>query len=520
MNNHSSLSQPRPLARFTQSRIAAGLLPVLVLLLSIVSSHAGSATWKLNPISGDWNTAANWTPATVPNGPADTATFATSNQTNLSFTDPAEVNGIIFNAGASVFTIRPQYLEISGAGITNNSGISESFVNDVYLSQVGFLVGSRITFLNNATAGSLTNFINNPGAIPNTNPSAVLFQGNSTAGSAVLTNNGSTVSDGSGGGIVFFSDSSTASDATIINNGGTGSALGGTTEFFDLSTADAATVIANGALSGPFGGQIFFSGDTTGGTARIEVFDNANLDIIDHNPPGVTIGSLEGSGAVFLGANNLTVGSNGLSVTFSGIIQNGIGFNGGSFTKIGSGKLTLSGANTYTGGTTINAGTLFVTNGRGSGTGSGPVQVNAGKLGGTGRISGSVIVGDGSGPEAFLTPGTANALPATLTIQKKLTFRADGTDHFGYKSSNATADKLVARGVTIGSGALLFFGPIDTGTLPLGTVFTAISNTAATPIAGTFANLADGATITVDSNTFQANYEGGDGNDLTLTVVP
>ena len=34
------------------------------------------------------------------------------------------------------------------------------------------------------------------------------------------------------------------------------------------------------------------------------------------------------------------------------------------------------------------------------------------------------------------------------------------------------------------------------------------------------ANLPDGATITSGNNTFQANYEGGNGNDLTLTVVP
>jgi len=45
-----------------------------------------------------------------------------------------------------------------------------------------------------------------------------------------------------------------------------------------------------------------------------------------------------------------------------------------------------------------------------------------------------------------------------------------------------------------------------------------ISNTSATPIAGTFANLPDGAILTVNGNNFQANYEGGD--DLTLTVVP
>lgn len=45
------------------------------------------------------------------------------------------------------------------------------------------------------------------------------------------------------------------------------------------------------------------------------------------------------------------------------------------------------------------------------------------------------------------------------------------------------------------------------------------SGTAATPISGVFANLADGSTITAGSNTLQVSYEGGDGNDLTLTVV-
>jgi hypothetical protein len=58
-----------------------------------------------------------------------------------------------------------------------------------------------------------------------------------------------------------------------------------------------------------------------------------------------------------------------------------------------------------------------------------------------------------------------------------------------------------------------------TTTLTAGTVFTLINNTATTPIAGTFSNLADGATVTIGSNNFQASYSGGDGNDLTLTVV-
>jgi hypothetical protein len=54
--------------------------------------------------------------------------------------------------------------------------------------------------------------------------------------------------------------------------------------------------------------------------------------------------------------------------------------------------------------------------------------------------------------------------------------------------------------------------------LATGTVFTVISNTAAIPGVGTFSNLPDGATITIGDNTFEADYEGGDGNDLTLTV--
>ena len=45
--------------------------------------YAGSATWNLNPPSGEWNTAANWTPATVPDGPSDVATLGLSNQTSV-----------------------------------------------------------------------------------------------------------------------------------------------------------------------------------------------------------------------------------------------------------------------------------------------------------------------------------------------------------------------------------------------------------------------------------------------------
>ena len=67
----------------------------------------------------------------------------------------------------------------------------------------------------------------------------------------------------------------------------------------------------------------------------MKVFDNGYLDISGHQS-GVTIGSIEGSGNVFLGANNLTVGTNNINTSFSGVISGS-----GSLAKVGSGVLTL-----------------------------------------------------------------------------------------------------------------------------------------------------------------------------------
>jgi len=48
----------------------------------------------------------------------------------------------------------------------------------------------------------------------------------------------------------------------------------------------------------------------------VELFGDGDLDISYHYAPGITIGSIEGSGVVFLGANNLSVGSRNLSTNF------------------------------------------------------------------------------------------------------------------------------------------------------------------------------------------------------------
>ena len=517
--------QPNPtwaLSRIIKATFTPGLLSALVLLFSFQASRAGSATWNLNPTSGDWNTATNWTPAIVPNGPADTATFGVSNITGVGafdFFSAVEVNGIVFDPGASAYTITNySSMTISGAGITNNSGSLQNFAS-------GFVYYGYISFSNNATAGSLTAFFNPGGSCDLGGPGGMSFFGSSSAGSGTITNDGTGCSENYGASTYFF-DMSTAANATIINNpdfiGCTYffPPCGGSTFFEGTSTAGNATLIAN-----DFGAFIFFDGDSTGGTARVEVFGSGEfggvLDISGHNPPGVIVGSIEGTGAVSLGANNLVAGSNNQSTAFSGVLQDGGLFGGsgpGSLTKIGRGTLILTGANTYIGGTTIEEGQLLVDNTTGSGLGSGSVQVNAGRLGGDGTIAGSVTLGTGTGAGATLAPGSRCDDLGTITIQGTLTFNSDSRYNCGLKTrQHAVVDTVVANGVTINGGQFVIAAH-SSSALPSGTVLTVIDNTAATPIAGTFANLADGSIFTIGNNTYQVSYEGNDGNDLTFTV--
>jgi autotransporter-associated beta strand protein len=267
------------------------------------------------------------------------------------------------------------------------------------------------------------------------------------------------------------------------------------------------------------GGLIQFVDTSGGGRARVEVFGNGSLDISGHAAPGMTVGSIEGNGRVFLGSRKLTVGANNQNTNFSGSIKDG-GANGGiggSLAKTGTGELVLARGNTYTGGTILTRGHLTVNNTGGSGTGNGSVQVNGGFLSGAGIISGAVNVGNGVAIGAILLPGTAGT-PRSLTINNSLTFNPLSTYECVLDRTTPTVGKVNALGVIIHSGVTFEFVDRTTGILTPGAVFTAINNISANPIAGTFANLADGTTFSSGGNTFKANYHGGTGNDLVLTV--
>src|SRR3954454_15280952 len=94
---------------------------------------AGSATWNFDPISSDWNAAANWTPTTVPNDKTDVATFGGSNTNAISLSVQTRIDSIVFDSNASAFTINTvtHNLSFFGPGVINNSANKQNFTTGV-----------------------------------------------------------------------------------------------------------------------------------------------------------------------------------------------------------------------------------------------------------------------------------------------------------------------------------------------------------------------------------------------------
>ncbi|HYR57165.1 MAG TPA: autotransporter-associated beta strand repeat-containing protein, partial [Chthoniobacteraceae bacterium] len=299
---------------------------------------------------------------------------------------------------------------------------------------------------------------------------------------------------------------------------------------------------ANALPSGAGKGNVNIAGNnfgsTTGGTApgtipAPGVLDMGGFDQAINGLNSTTGGFVTNTPSTAANTTNtLHVGNNNASSSFDGVIQDGYAvaansstispsfFNGGiNLHKVGSGTLTLNGANTFSGTTVVDAGKLVVGGGV-SGSLNGVVNVNAGTLGGSGSTTGGVTIGNGTGgSDAFIAPGNSTG---TFTTTFSLSLLSDATYQFELNSTTALADKIVANGVSLNSSALFSF--TDLGSAVLATngsvVFTIIDNTSGSAISGQFANLPNGVRFTSNGNTYLPSYAGGTGNDLTLTVVP
>jgi autotransporter-associated beta strand protein len=518
------------------------LLSCLILSFSASITLGDSGTWVSDPANNDWNTAANWSSNTVPDGGFDTATFGFSNATDVSLSLIVNLAGITFNSDAGPYTITSPpgtFLTIESVGLNNESSATQTFrattapdgtsggfqffvtagTNTVFINDARAIVGGssgNLQFVANASAGSAT-IVNRGGIVSGAGGGETYFFNQTNGGTATIINEAGLVSGAIGGLTWLLEDVATAGSSSITAGGATVSgAFGGITRFDRPSTAGNATLLATAGSNGGAGGVIEFLSGSKGGSARIELFGNGTMDMSTRDGD-LSTGSIEGDGVVlFGGGNNLKLGNNNLETIFGGFIEGS-----GSLTKIGTGTFTLTAANTYTGATTVSGGAVLLNNTTGSATGIGPVKVSLGILGGNGIIGGPVTIGTGSGAGAILAPAFGSVSQKTITLQNSLTLQADGTYTYTFRGNKrrTQADQVIANSVTI-NGATIAISGTTQGRLKRGSVLTLISNTSANPISGRFSNLADGAVITIGSNHLQASYSGGDGNDLTLTVVP
>ncbi len=121
-------------------------------------------------------------------------------------------------------------------------------------------------------------------------------------------------------------------------------------------------------------GAVSLNTATSGNTARLIVWSSETIGALSG-------GSSAGGNIVIIVGQTLTVNSAASdNTTYSGVISEGGVYKGwrGNLAKTGPGRLTLGGANTYTGTTTINNGVLAITNRGALGTGTtGRVIVNS-----------------------------------------------------------------------------------------------------------------------------------------------
>ncbi|MEI8310314.1 MAG: autotransporter-associated beta strand repeat-containing protein, partial [Verrucomicrobiota bacterium] len=204
------------------------------------------------------------------------------------------------------------------------------------------------------------------------------------------------------------------------------------------------------------------------------------------------------------GVTSLTLNP-GSAVTnsYSGVIAN-LGSGAMALNMTGAGKQILTGANTYTGATTVSTGTLLVSNASGSGLGASNVTVNGGTLGGSGSFTGTVTVNSGG----TLSPGSSIESLGSGSI----TFTG-GTFAFEINTSTTTADLLFASGanvaltITSGVPTLTITDLGSNAALADGTKFTLISyNAAGGWNNGIFSGYANNSEFTLGANKWKINY--------------
>ena len=336
---------------------------------------------------------------------------------------PAQSEGI--TVGGGTITNSGTIEGLVAAGNTNAVGRGISLLgNDI---TTGPLAGTREAIYGNAIVTNQAG-----GLIRGDSDSGIAVDGPASGFTVTINNQaGATVQGGgtANAAIKTGADNDTVNNAGTINGASSGKAI-------DLGAGDNTLTIQGGAAS--------ILGDVSGG-----VGDSNTL--------------------------NLNIGA-GNHFAYAGALSNF------ASVQVNGGTTTLAGASTYAGPTTVNSGTLLVTNTTGSATGGGAVDVKSGAVfGGTGTITGPLTLDLGG----TLSPGVAGV--GTLETGSTV-FSANSTFAIDLDPSNAQghgmADLLAVTGSVSLDHADLFITLLSAPTA--GQTFDILANDGGDLIGGLF----------------------------------
>jgi autotransporter-associated beta strand protein len=385
-------------------------ISLLFILLGSPIVH-GQETWQGSTTTpSSWFLDGNWSSETLPTN-ADSAVIANGGTAVVDRTDAA-VGTLRIDGGSTLqispggvidivnsFNIGPQgtYLftggEVDGTGSWINDGIVEQVVSANLVANISgtgrFLMdittegGTLAVFsTSNTYSGSTmllggTFMVNASGALSpksaftiNSTLDMNGFSGaiGSLAGNGMVTNNSAETTSI----LTVGADNSNTTFNGVLENGdgilGLTKMGTGTLNLSSTNTYSGATTVRAGTLQ---------AGSTGAFSPNSAFTVSSRLDL---NGFSNKIGSLAGGGIVTNGGGALavlTIGTDNTSTTFSGSLEDGVGSL--AVAKIGIGTLVLSGANSFTGGTTISGGTLQLGDGGTTGSISGNV-INNGTL--------------------------------------------------------------------------------------------------------------------------------------------
>ena len=331
--------------------------------------------------------------------------------------------GITVNAGSGANTISAP-VTLGAAQSWNNNSSNMLTVGTGIVNIGGYLLtvaGSGNTTISGAMSGN--------GSLTQSGSGTLTLSGSNTYTGATTVNAGTLAITGSaalaGGGTVnlvggtlnlggasitnpiSFQGGNLAAGTVTLNSGNFDIQTG--MQNYNASFTGSAGLIKSTAGTAVLSGYNTYTGTTmvTGGLIQLNVAENLGTSGPLGNPSTLANSIILQGGGLQFTANNTydyttsgrlqladasagTIDTNGQDVTFANALRVGTAKTGG-LTKSGLGTLTLAGNNTYTGATTINAGTLQLD---GSITGNLTVQAG-GRLIGSGTIGGDLTVASG-----------------------------------------------------------------------------------------------------------------------------